>query len=116
VAISVWHVAVRGVCPRCGRAPLFCGLLKVVPRCEACGLDLAQVDVGDGLATPVILVLGAVLCGLAIWTDVKFNPPWWLHVILWPALGVPAGLGLMRWGKAALIALQYRTRWQENGH
>ncbi len=112
-AVPVALVALKCVCPRCGKAPLFDGLLKVKAVCPACGLDLAQVDVGDGLATPVILVLGALLCGLAVWVDTAFSPPWWVHLILWPAIGLPLGVVLMRGLKAALIALQYRHRWNE---
>ncbi len=111
--IPVMRVALKCVCPRCGQASLYAGLLKVRSVCPACGLDLAQVDVGDGLATPVILVLGALLCGLAVWVDSVFSPPWWVHLILWPSIGFPLGLGLMRTGKAALIGLQYRHRWHE---
>ena len=94
---------------------MFAGLLELQRRCPSCGLDLTQVDVGDGLATPVILVLGAILCGLAVWVDVAYSPPWWLHVILWPAIGFPLGLWMMRAGKSALVALQYRHRWREEG-
>ena len=114
LAIPVLRVALRCVCPRCGKGALYDGLLKVRAVCPVCGLDLAQVDVGDGLATPVILVMGALLCGLAVWVDVSFSPPWWLHVILWPAIGLPLGLWLMRALKAALIAMQFKTRWNES--
>ena len=113
MTVSVWQVALKLVCPRCGGAPLFIGLLKVRPVCPNCQLDLTQVDVGDGLATPVILVLSAFLCGIAIWVDTVFSPPWWVHLILWPAIGLALGLVLMRALKAALIALQYKHRWRE---
>ena len=114
--ISVWRVALKLVCPRCGRAPLYDGLLKVRAICPSCHLDLTQVDVGDGLATPIILVLSAFLCGMAVWVDTAFSPPWWVHLILWPSIGLPLGLVLMRALKAALIALQYKHRWHEAEH
>jgi len=113
MAVTVLRAALYCVCPRCGQAPLYDGLLKVRPVCGGCGLDLAQVDVGDGLATPVILVLSAFLCGMAIWFDTVFSPPWWVHLIVWPTIGLPLGLVLMRALKAALIALQYKHRWRE---
>ena len=48
-------------CPNCGEGPLFAGFLKVSPRCEACGLDLAKADSGDGPAVFVILIAGFVV-------------------------------------------------------
>ena len=33
-----------GRCPNCGEGWLFEGFLKVSPRCEACGFDLAKAD------------------------------------------------------------------------
>ena len=33
-------------CPRCGRGPLFQGLLTVRPSCTGCGLALARFDTG----------------------------------------------------------------------
>ena len=29
-------------CPRCGRSPLFTGLVRMVPRCPVCGLDFER--------------------------------------------------------------------------
>ena len=43
-----------GRCPHCGGGHLFDGFLKVPPACEACGLDLAKADTGDGPAVFVI--------------------------------------------------------------
>jgi len=107
--------ALRGRCPRCGRGRLFRNLLEVLPACPACGLDLTKVDVGDGAVVPVILVLGTVIVGLAFWVEFSFNPPLWLHVVLWPLVTIPLAIVLMRTAKAALIAQQYRHRSAEMG-
>ena len=45
-----------GRCPNCGDGHLFEGFLRVSPRCEACGFDLAKADSGDGPAVFVILI------------------------------------------------------------
>lgn len=82
-------------------------------RCPVCGLDLTQSDVGDGLAVPLILVLGFLMVGLAFWVDFTFSPPLWVHAALWPALTIPAAIALMRPLKAFLVAQQYRTRWTD---
>ncbi len=112
---SVWQAATRCRCPRCGRGRLYAGLLTVRDRCEVCGLDLSGADAGDGAAVGVILALGAVIVGLAFWVEFSFNPPLWVHAIVWPAVTVPAAILLMRPSKAALVALQYRNRSREMG-
>ena len=105
---SSFDVALRGACPRCGKGRLFAGLLKVVPHCPACGLDLRGEDAGDGPAVFVILGLGALIMLLVFWVEFRFDPPWWVHVGLWVPITFGAGVWLLRLLKAWLIAQQYR--------
>lgn len=102
--------ALLGRCPRCGKGSLFRGLLDIRDACDACGLDLRAHDAGDGPAVAAIFVIGAAAVGAAIWVDVKFAPPLWLHAVLWPALVLPFSVLTMRVAKAALVALQWRHR------
>jgi uncharacterized protein (DUF983 family) len=94
---------------------LFRNILEVRPRCQHCDLDLAGTDSGDGATALVILVLGAIIVGLAFWTEFRFNPPLWVHAILWPVVTVPLAILLIRPTKAALVAMQYRHRSSEMG-
>ncbi len=94
---------------------MFRNLLEVRDSCEVCGLDLRGSDAGDGAVVGVILVLGAIVVGLAFWVEFRFEPPLWLHAILWPVFTIPVAVLLMRPAKAALIALQYRHRAGEMG-
>ena len=107
---SLTMAALLGRCPRCGKGALFHGLLEVRDTCESCGLDLRAHDAGDGPAVAGIFVIGAVTVGAAIWVDVRFEPPLWVHAVLWPALVLPLSVLTMRVAKAALVALQYRHR------
>ncbi len=102
-------------CPRCGRGKLFNGVLSVPERCPVCELDLRQSDTGDAGAVPVIVLLGAIVGGLAIWTEFRFEPPWWVHAAIWPIVTIPAAIGLMRIAKSAMIAMQFRHRSTEMG-
>jgi uncharacterized protein (DUF983 family) len=97
-------------CPRCGKGPVFKGLLDIRPTCPVCGLDLAANDSGDGPAVFAIFILGAVFVILAFWVEFRFEPPLWVHAVLWSALMPPAAIGVMRPAKAALLALAYRHR------
>jgi uncharacterized protein (DUF983 family) len=112
---SVLRAALLCRCPRCGEGRLFHKILEVRPCCEHCNLDLSSSDTGDGAAALVILVLGAIVVGLAFWIEFRFSPPLWLHVILWPSIIVPLAIGMIRPTKAALIAMQYRHRATEMG-
>ena len=94
-------------CPRCGQGRLFRGLLAVRPVCENCGLDFKAADSGDGPAVFVILILGALLAPLVFWVEFGLEPPFWVHLVLWPPLVVGAALGLLRPLKGVMIALQF---------
>ncbi|MBR0680997.1 DUF983 domain-containing protein [Roseomonas eburnea] len=103
-------MALLGRCPRCGKGKLFRGVLDIRESCESCGLDLRAHDAGDGPAVAGIFFIGAVTVGLALWVDVRFEPPLWVHAVLWPALVLPLSVLTMRVAKAALVALQWRHR------
>ena len=73
----------KGRCPRCGEGRLFSGFLTVAPRCGVCRLDNSFADAGDGPAVFVILIIGFIVVGLALWMEVTLNPPLWVHFMLW---------------------------------
>ncbi|MER2534050.1 MAG: DUF983 domain-containing protein [Rhizobiaceae bacterium] len=100
----------KGRCPRCGEGALFSGLLSVKPRCGVCGLDYSFADAGDGPAVFVILIIGFVVVGLALWMEVSYGPPLWLHFILWMPLTLVLCLTALRLIKGVLITLQYRNK------
>ena len=96
----------KGRCPHCGQGRLFQGFLKVVPACETCGYDLARVETGDGAATFIMQIAGFVVGFSALAVELKYHPPMWLHLALWPLLVVLLALSLMRPGKGLMTALQ----------
>lgn len=95
-----------GRCPHCGQGRLFQGFLKVVPRCAACGYDLARVETGDGAATFIMQISGFVVGFSALAVELNSHPPLWLHLMIWPPLVVGLALALMRPGKGLMTALQ----------
>ena len=100
----------RGRCPRCGEGKLFAGYLTTAPRCTNCDLDYTFIDSGDGPAVFVILIIGFIVCGLALWVEVSFNPPLWVHFLLWIPLIFILSLPLLRMLKGLMIGLQYKNR------
>ena len=97
-------------CPRCGKGRLFQGFLNLRPRCEACGLDYAFADAGDGPAVFVILIAGFIVVGCALIVEFKYEPPLWLHALLWLPLILATTLLPLRSMKGLMVALQYHHR------
>ena len=100
---------IKGCCPRCGQGRLFDGFLKVMPRCANCGLDNSFADSGDGPVVFVILIVGFIVLGAALWMEVNLNPPLWVHFLLWIPIAIVFSLALTRMLKGMLITLQYRN-------
>jgi uncharacterized protein (DUF983 family) len=107
---SLLHVTLACRCPRCGRGKLYDGLLSVARQCPDCGLDLQAQDAGDGPAVFVVLILGAIVVGLALLVEILFAPPLWVHIVLWTPVILGGAILMLRPLKAGLIALQYRHR------
>lgn len=107
------QVALGGLCPRCGARTLFDGMIRFAPRCGACGLDYGQFNVGDGPAAFLILIVGALVTIGAVTVQLAFEPPFWVHILLWVPLTAALVIGLLRIAKAALLQLEYRNRARE---
>jgi uncharacterized protein (DUF983 family) len=100
----------RGRCPRCGEGKLFAGFLDLRSRCERCGLDFSFADAGDGPAVFVILIGGFIVVFAALITEILYQPPYWLHAVLWLPLILLVTLAPLRPIKGLLIALQYHHK------
>jgi len=97
-------------CPRCGKGRIFTGFLGLRPACEVCGLDYSFVDAGDGPAVFVILFAGFIVVGAALVTEVLYQPPLWVHAVLWLPLILITTIAPLRPMKGVLIALQYHHK------
>ena len=113
--ISPFIAGVKCRCPRCGEGRLFVNLLNMRERCEECGLDYKFIDTGDGPAVFATFILGFLCLGGALVAEFEFGVPWWMHVLLWGTITPLFAIFLLRFLKATLIALQFKTTAQE-GH
>ena len=107
--------ALFGLCPKCGSRTLFAGAVRFAPRRRACGLDYSRFNVGDGPAAFLTLIIGALVTGLALWLELAWHPPFWLHVLLWVPITSLAVVWGLRAGKSALLAAEYQRRAGEAG-
>ena len=107
--------ALFGLCPCCGSRTLFGGTVKFADRCRVCTLDFTVFNVGDGPAAFLTLIIGALITGLALWLEVTWHPPFWVHAVLWIPLTTAAVIWGLRAGKAALLAAEYQRKAHEAG-
>jgi len=96
-----------GRCPRCGKGRLFQGFLAVRPRCEVCDLDFSFVDSADGPAFFVMFISGFIVAGSALVVEILYEPPYWVHALLWGPLILITTLLPLRPMKGLMIALQF---------
>ncbi len=100
-------------CPACGKGALFKGYLKVRPICEVCGFDLRAADSGDGPAVFIILIVGGFVAFLALYFQLNYTLPIWVHLVLWLPLTAVLSLILMPVFKSLLITAQYHFKASE---
>lgn len=106
--VSPFSAGLACRCPRCGAGALFSGFLTVNDKCAVCDLDLRAQDSGDGPAVFIIMILGFVVVGLALWLEIAFQPAIWVHILIWFPVTIGGSLLLLRPFKAIMIALHYR--------
>ncbi len=110
---AIAEVALKGLCPRCGRPLLFAGWVKFADRCSGCGLDFTRFNVGDGPAALLTLILGALVVAGAITLELTLHPPPWLHMLIWIPVTAAGVIWSLRVAKAALLAAEYRNAARE---
>jgi uncharacterized protein (DUF983 family) len=64
---------------------------------------------------PILMVLGFMVVGAAIWFDFTYNPPLWLHAVIWPPVTVILAIAMTRYLKSFLAVQQYHVRKTEMG-
>ncbi|MFY8194754.1 DUF983 domain-containing protein [Novosphingobium sp. B1] len=105
----------KGLCPRCGKGPMFDGWLKLQKTCPECGLDYQFANADDGPAFFALCITAFPLTFFAVWLEVAYAPPWWVHVLTSvPILGIGC-LATLRPFKGWLVASQYVNKAVEAG-
>lgn len=107
---TIVAAGLRGLCPRCGAANAFDGVIRFAARCRACGLDIAAFNVGDGPAAFLTLIIGTLVCAGAIALELAAHPPFWVHILLWVPVTLALTIGMLRIAKGMLLASEYRNR------
>jgi len=111
----IFRTGWRGECPRCGKGRMFQSWLKIVDSCEACGLNYRFAAPDDGPAFFSLCIIAFPLTFIAVWIQVAFEPPLWVHFVTSLPIMVLGCLFPLRPIKGWLVASQYVNRAQEHG-
>jgi len=87
--------------------------LTLAPRCEVCGLDYSFADPADGPAFFAMSLACVPALAFAVWIQVNFEPPLWVHVVTTLPLIVACCAALLRPLKGWLVCSQYFHKAEE---
>jgi uncharacterized protein (DUF983 family) len=108
---SIWQALGRGArnrCPVCGKGKVFQGYLKLVPECEVCRAPLGQLRADDAPPYFVIFIVGHLLIPPVLWIEKAYQPPMWLHMVVWLPLFAAFCILLLRPVKGATVGWMTR--------
>ena len=94
---------------------MFRSALKIVDRCDRCGLDYRFAAPDDGPAFFSLCIIALPLTAFVVWLQVAFSPPAWVHLVTSLPVMVIGTLLPLRPIKGWLVASQYVNRAQEAG-
>ena len=108
-----FQTGIRGRCPRCGVGRLFDGFLKLRSGCDHCGLSYGFADPADGPAFFVLCFACIPAVTIALLIEVKFSPPFWVHLVTSLPFLLATCIPPLRPLKGWLICSQYFFRARE---
>lgn len=97
-------------CPHCGEGRLFSPFLKPVDRCAVCGEDFTHQRADDLPAYITIVIVGHILLGGYLLTDLAFAVAPWVHMVIWVPVATASAILLLQPIKGAVIGLQWAAR------
>jgi len=94
-------------CPACGEGRMFRAYLKVSDNCPSCSEELHHHRADDAPPYFTIVIVGHIVVSLMLAIELRYMPPIWVHVTLWPALTLISSLWLLPRIKGAVVAGQW---------
>ena len=110
------YLALHGLCPQCRKGKIFRNPLEFIDACPVCGFEVSKHDNGDGPIFFVIIIVGFLATGIAGWVEYTYEPPFWLHAVLWGPFIIIASVALLRLFKGWMLAAQYKHHLLGNDH
>ena len=100
----------KQTCPNCGVGPLFARYLKVADTCAHCGEELHHQRADDAPAYFTMFIVGHIVVAAVMAVEMSYEPPLWVHALIWPGLLLGLSLLLLPRIKGTLIGLQWAKR------
>ncbi|MDX3929041.1 MAG: DUF983 domain-containing protein [Shinella sp.] len=97
-------------CPACGSGRLFARFLKPVDACAACGAEMHHHRADDLPPYLVITIVGHVVLGGYMMTDLVLPLTTWQHLAIWAPITLAGSLLLMQPIKGGVVGLQWALR------
>ncbi|WP_306303359.1 DUF983 domain-containing protein [Pseudovibrio denitrificans] len=101
----------RCKCPSCGVGSIFNGYLSVKQSCDNCGEELHHHRADDAPPYFTIFIVGHVVVALAMWVEMAYVPPMWLHMAVWLPLTLIMSLAFLRPIKALWLVCNGHYVW-----
>ncbi len=83
-------------------------MLQFNHECPSCAWRINDQDIGDASVYPVMLVVGCIVGGLAVWVEFTYHASLWLHAALWIPLTLLLTVFSLRISRTVYIHAQYR--------
>jgi uncharacterized protein (DUF983 family) len=109
----------RGIanrCPVCGQGRVFQGFLRVVPECAVCHAPLGELRADDAPPYIVIFLVGHLLIPPIFWIERAYEPPMWLHMVVWLPLFTILCTLLLRPVKGGVVGWMMRLGFADHDH
>lgn len=106
--LTVVGRGLRNRCPNCGEGRVFAGYLRIVENCEVCGAPLGSLRADDAPPYIVIFLVGHLLLPPIFWVERAYEPPMWLHMVVWLPLFAVVCTLLLRPVKGAVVGWMWR--------
>ncbi len=98
----------RPRCPKCGEGKLFKNTLDIVDACSNCGLVLKHHDAADGPTFFALVIVGFIVTIGAVIVEAQYEPPMWVHGVLWIPMTLIGCILCLRAVKTILITYEHR--------
>jgi uncharacterized protein (DUF983 family) len=94
-------------CPACKKSSIYDGVLTIRKTCKHCGFALGEHDVADGPAYITMTIVGMMVVILAVWVELQYQPPFYIHALLWLPFTLVASLIILRAAKSFMLTAEY---------
>lgn len=105
---SLWKSFFCWRCPACEKGKLFKKFLSLTELCPYCGLPLSHYDIADGPSYFTMFILCTVTVPLVLMLEYYFEPPYWVHMVVWPLFLLGFSYGLLKGLRSVFVTLHYQ--------